>query len=111
MVPSVPFPDNHSRRFSRRLDLNDAVQSEWSAVGRLRLATGFGGLLRCLTFPDNHQHVAVGQLRYIVMRKLLGVDKGEVPDEFTFPGELLNPPSGSWTAERSFVHVDRACAQ
>src|SRR5215831_17891680 len=111
MVPSVPFPDNLSRRLSRGLDLDDAVNSESSAVRRLRLATGSDGLLQGLTFPDDHQQVAVGQLRHVVMGKLLGVDEGEVPHQLTIPGELLDPAAGSWTAEGPFVHVDGASAK
>ena len=95
VVPDVPFPHDLTGRLSRRLHLDDAVGQHETEAGQFRPASGGDGFLGGLLFSKDHQHVTIGQLADIVVRKLLVAGKSEVPDKLAIPGEFLNPPTGA----------------
>ena len=109
VVPEVPFPDDFAGRLAGRLDLHERVHQQVTVAGHFRPATGGDCLLGGLAVPHDQQHVAIGQPRHVVMRKLLRVVELEVPDELSIPGELLNPPADARSgSEDTRVSADRA---
>ena len=109
VVPEVPFPHDFAGRLAGRLDLHERVRQQVTVAGHFRPATGGNRLLGGLAVPHDQQHVAIGQPRHVVVRKLLRVVKLEVPDQLSVPGELLNPPADSRSGSKDArVSADRA---
>ena len=109
VVPEVPFPHDFAGRLAGRLDLHERVRQQVTVAGHLRPAAGGNRLLGGLAVPHDQQHVAIGQPRHVVVRKLPRVVELEVPDQLSVPGELLNPPAdGRPGSEDPRVPADRA---
>src|SRR5262245_22603636 len=100
MVPEAPFPHGFAGSLTRWLDLHERVRQEVAVAGHFRPATGADCLLGGLAVPDNEQHVAIGQARPVVVRKLLGVVELEIPDHFAIPGEFLNSAADTWSRSK-----------
>src|SRR5262245_43363900 len=89
MVPQVPLPHDLSRGLAGFLDLDDRIGKQVLA-DRVRPASGGDRFLGRLLVPDDHEDVAVGQPRDIVVWQLLVIEELEVPYQFAVPGELLD---------------------
>src|SRR5262245_8532002 len=97
MIPEVPFPHDLASRLAGFLDLDDRVGKEIVA-DRFGPAAGGNRFLASLLVPDDHQDVAVGQPRDIVVRQLFLVEEPEIPYQLSLPGELLDAAAGARAA-------------
>ena len=85
MVPEVPFPDDLAGGLAGRLHLHEVIGMQARIAYQISPAAGGDGLLGCLFFPHDHEHVAVGKPGYVVVRQAFLARKRVVPDEHLHP--------------------------
>src|SRR5262249_16758031 len=80
-------------------------------AGHLGPAPGGDRFLGCLSVPNDHEDVAVGQPDHVMMRKLAGTEEFEMPAQVSIPGKFLDPAADAWTRSKDTgIAADRGGA-
>ncbi len=102
VMDGFPFPNHVSTRDALRFDLHNGHAPHH--ICRFLGITAFGNPTVCrISFPDQCQHIAVGQDRDVVVLALCGGGDEVAPSEVASPIKPFNDASGSAGAEVGVV--------